>query len=44
MGSAQDTLVADHVRDEVSELKTPGQETREVSYEPSAWTRLGMTD
>jgi hypothetical protein len=43
MGSTQDTLVADRVRDEVSELKTT-DDTREVSYEPSAWTRLGMTD
>ncbi len=43
MGTSQDTLVADHVRDEVSELKT-SDEVREVSYKPSAWTRLGMTD
>lgn len=44
MGSGQDAVVLDRVQAEVSELKDEGQTTREVSYEPAAWTRLGMSD
>lgn len=42
MGNTQDATLVDSVRDEVDELKTPGQ--AEIKYTPLAWTRLGMSD